>query len=130
MPFQLDYLINQVETKKKNTKKDYVIITDAIQFESKKTLDLAENNVVYFIQPEAQNKTNISIDKVAISQVLDQFYELKITLQAFGETENEVPLSVFSNNKAIAKTIAKFENQNFQCQYIVPSLYFLLNVLQ
>ena len=30
MPFQLDYLINQVETKKKNTKKDYVIITDAI----------------------------------------------------------------------------------------------------
>jgi hypothetical protein len=73
-------------------------------------LDLAENNVVYFIQPEAQNKTNISIDKVVISQVLDQFYELKITLQAFGETENEVPLSVFSNNKAIAKTIAKFDN--------------------
>ena len=76
MPLQLDYLINQVETKKKNTKKDYVIISDAIQSESKKALDLAENNVVYFIEPEAQNKTNISIDKVAISQVLDQFYEL------------------------------------------------------
>ena len=73
MPFQLDYLINQVETKKKKHKKDYVIITDAIQSESKKALNLAENNVVYFIQPEAQNKTNISIDKVVISQVLDQF---------------------------------------------------------
>jgi hypothetical protein len=128
MPFQLDYLINQVETKKKNTKKDYVIITDAIQSESKKALDLAENNVVYFIQPEGQNKTNISIDKVAISQVLDQFYELKITLQAFGETENKVPLSVFSNNKAIAKTIAKFENQKTEIAITIPKNDFHGNI--
>jgi hypothetical protein len=128
MPFQLDYLINQVETKKKNTKKDYVIITDAIQSESKKALDLAENNVVYFIQPEGQNKTNISIDKVAISQVLDQFYQLKITLQAFGETENKVPLSVFSNNKAIAKTIAKFENQKTEIAITIPKNDFHGNI--
>ena len=120
MPFQLDYLINQVETKKKNTKKDYVIITDAVQSESKKASDLVENNIVYFIQPDAQNKTNISIDKVVISQVLDQFYELKITLQAFGETENEVPLSVFSNNKAVAKTMAKFENQKTEILITIP----------
>ena len=120
MPFQLDYLINQVEIKKKNTKKDYVIITDAIQSESKKALDLAANNVVYFIQPEAQNKTNISIDKVIISNVLDQFYELKITLQASGATENEVPLSVFSNNKAIAKTIAKFESAKTEIAITIP----------
>jgi hypothetical protein len=128
MPFQLDYLINQVETKKKNTKKDYVIITDAIQSESKKASDLVENNIVYFIQPEAQNKTNISIDKVVISQVLDQFYELKITLQAFGETENEVPLSVFSNNKAIAKTIAKFENQKTEIAITIPKSDFHGNI--
>jgi hypothetical protein len=124
LPFQLDYLINQVEIKKKNTKKDYVIITDAIQSESKKALDLAENNVVYFIQPEAQNKTNISIDKVIISNVLDQFYELKITLQAFGTTENEVPLSVFSNNKAIAKTIAKFESATTEIAITIPKTDF------
>lgn len=128
MPFQLDYLINQVETKKKNTKKDYVIITDAIQSESKKALDLAENNIVYFIQPEAQNKTNISIDKVVISQVLDQFYELKITLQAFGETENEVPLSVFSNNKAVVKTMAKFENQKTEILITIPKNDFHGNI--
>ena len=124
LPFQLDYLINQVEIKKKNTKKDYVIITDAIQSESKKALDLAENNVVYFIQPEAQNKTNISIDKVLISNVLDQFYELKITLKAFGKTENEVPLSVFSNNKAIAKTIAKFKSPTTEIAITIPKTDF------
>ena len=128
MPFQLDYLINQVETKKKNTKKDYVIITDAIQSESKKASDLVENNIVYFIHPEAQNKTNISIDKVVISQVLDQFYELKITLQAFGETENEVPLSVFSNNKAVAKTLAKFENQKTEILITIPKNDFHGNI--
>ena len=128
MPFQLDYLINQVETKKKNTKKDYVIITDAIKSESKKASDLVENNIVYFIHPEAQNKTNISIDKVVISQVLDQFYELKITLQAFGETENEVPLSVFSNNKAVAKTLAKFENQKTEILITIPKNDFHGNI--
>lgn len=128
MPFQLDYLINQVETKKKNTKKDYVIITDAVQSESKKASDLVENNIVYFIHPEAQNKTNISIDKVVISQVLDQFYELKITLQAFGETENEVPLSVFSNNKAVAKTMAKFENQKTEILITIPKNDFHGNI--
>ena len=128
MPFQLDYLINQVETKKKNTKKDYIIITDAIQSESKKASDLVENNIVYFIQPDAQNKTNISIDKVVISQVLDQFYELKITLQAFGETENEVPLSVFSNNKAVAKTMAKFENQKTEILITIPKNDFHGNI--
>jgi hypothetical protein len=120
MPFQLDYLINQVEIKKKNTKIDYVIITDAIQSESKKAFNLSNNNVVYFIQPEAQNKTNISIDKVIISNVLDQFYELKITLEAFGTTENEVPLSVLSNNKAIAKTIAKFETAKTEIAITIP----------
>jgi hypothetical protein len=128
MPFQLDYLINQVETKKKNTKKDYVIITDAVQSESKKASDLVENNIVYFIHPEAQKKTNISIDKVVISQVLDQFYELKITLQAFGETENEVPLSVFSNNKAVAKTMAKFENQKTEILITIPKNDFHGNI--
>ncbi|TAF08421.1 MAG: VWA domain-containing protein [Flavobacteriia bacterium] len=128
MTFQLDYLINQVETKKKNTKKDYVIITDAVQSESKKASDLVENNIVYFIHPEAQNKTNISIDKVVISQVLDQFYELKITLQAFGETENEVPLSVFSNNKAVAKTMAKFENQKTEILITIPKNDFHGNI--
>ena len=128
MPFQLDYLINQVELKKKNTKKDYVIITDAIQSESKKALSLATNNVVYFIQPDAQNKTNISIDKVVISQVLDQFYELKITLQAFGESKKEVPLSVLSNNKAIAKTIAKFETQKTEIAITIPKNDFNGNI--
>lgn len=83
MPFQLDYLINQGKPKRKTQKKTMLSLPMRFNRKSKKALDLAENNVVYFIQPEAQNKTNISIDKVAISQVLDQFYELKITLQAF-----------------------------------------------
>lgn len=120
VPFQLDYLINQVETKKKNTKKDYVIITDAIQSNSKKAETLAENNVVYFIQPKAVNKNNVSVDNVIISQVLDQFYELKITLKAFGTIKNEIPLSVFNEEKAIAKTIAKFENATAEITITIP----------
>ena len=120
MPFQLDYLINQVETKKKNTKKDYVIITDAIQSNSKKAETLSKNNVVYFIQPKAVNKNNVSIEKVIISQVLDQFYELKITLKAFGTLKNEIPLSVFDGEKAVAKTLTKFEKNEAVITITIP----------
>ena len=120
LPFQLDYLINQVETKKKNTKKDYVIITDAMQSESKKAVNLAANNKVYFIQPEAENKNNISIDNVTISQVLEQFYELKIILTTFGKTNNDVLVSLLSNKKAIAKTIAKFKNNKSEILITIP----------
>lgn len=121
LPFQLDYLINQVEIKKKNTKKDYVIITDAIETESKKASELKADNVVYFIQPEAENKINCSIDTVVISQVLEQFYELKITLQSYGATKNEVPLSIINNtSKAIAKTIVQFSKPTTEITITIP----------
>jgi hypothetical protein len=65
---------------------------------------------------------------VLISQVLDQFYDLKISLNAFGDTDLEVPLSVFSNNKAVAKTIAKFENQKTEISITIPKSDFHGNI--
>lgn len=123
-PFELDYLIQQVAAKKKNTKKDYVVITDGIQTASKKAKTLTDNNVVYFIQPKAENKTNISITRVAIAQVSDQFYELTIALNAFGKPKNEVALSVINHDKAVAKALAKFENNKSELKITIPKTDF------
>ena len=120
LPFQLDYLLNQVEIKKKQVPKDYIIITDAIQAESKKAIELAQNNSVYFIQPKAENLSNISIQNVAISQVMDQFYELKINLLSFGSKKREIPLSVISSGKKLATTLVQIDKSNTEIKLTIP----------
>ena len=120
LPFQLDYILNQVEIKKKQVPKDYIIITDAIQAESKKAIELAQNNSVYFIQPKAENLSNISIQNVAISQVMDQFYELKINLQSFGSKKREIPLSVISSGKKLATTLVQIDKSNKEIKLTIP----------
>ena len=120
LPFQLDYLLNQVEIKKKQVPKDYIIITDAIQAESKKAIELAQNNSVYFIQPKAENLSNISIQNVAISQVMDQFYELKINLLSFGSKKREIPLSVISSGKKLATTLVQIDKSNKEIKLTIP----------
>ena len=124
LPFQLDYLLNQVEIKKKQVPKDFVIITDALQTESKKAATLAQKHSVYFIQPQAEYVANVSIQNVAISQVMDQFYELTITLQSFGLKQKEVPLSVISSNKAIANTVVQLDTPTKAIKITIPKKEF------
>jgi hypothetical protein len=112
-PFEIDNLITKVRAKKPNTSIDYVVISDAVNVESKKTTSLSEGNTLYFIDAIAQNKNNVSIENISLSQNLDQFYEIKITLKSFGEQENGIPLSVINGNKSVAKTIVNF-NENEQ----------------
>lgn len=124
VPFQLDYLLNQVEIKKKQVPKDFIIITDALQTESKKATTLTQNHSVYLIQTQAEYVSNVCLENVEISQVLDQFYELKITLQSFGLKHKEVALSVISKNKAIANTVVQFEKPKAVIKITIPKKEF------
>ncbi len=124
VPFQLDYLLNQVEIKKKQVPKDFIIITDALQTESKKATTLTQNHSVYLIQPQAEYVSNVCLENVEISQVLDQFYELKISLQSFGLKQKEVALSVISKNKAIANTVVQFEKSKAVIKITIPKKEF------
>lgn len=124
VPFQLDYLLNQVEIKKKQVPKDFIIITDALQTESKKATTLTQNHSVYLIQPQAEYVSNVCLENIEISQILDQFYELKITLQSFGLKQKEVALSVISKNKAIANTVVQFEKPKAVIKITIPKKEF------
>lgn len=120
MPFEIDNLITKVQAKKPNTSIDYVVISDAINVESKKTTSLSEGNSLYFIDAIAQNKNNVSIENVTLSQNLDQFYEIKVTLKSFGEQENGIPLSVFNGEKSVAKTIVNFKENEQTVTFTLP----------
>ena len=120
IPFQLDVLINQVELKKPNVPKDYLIITDGISITSDKMEQFAKENVVYWLQPKGQNLSNASIENVTISSVTNAFYELEITLKAFGEIENKISLTLYNEDKAIAKTQVIFDKQEQTIKLSVP----------
>ncbi|CAM3877589.1 MULTISPECIES: vWA domain-containing protein [Flavobacterium] len=124
LPFELDYLLTQVATKKPNTQKDYIIITDVVATNSKKIEDISKNNQVYFIHPKAENKNNISIENVQLSQILDAFYEIKIDLKSYGTTEEAIPVAVYNNETLIAKSQVTFDKTDKELKINIPKTAF------
>ena len=118
--FELDALLNQVELKKPNVSKDYIIISDGISVTSDKIKTISETNQVYWLQPKAEKSVNISIEKATITEVSDTFYTLEVTLKAFGTIENEIPLTLYNSDKAIAKTQVTFEKSEQKIKLSIP----------
>lgn len=119
-PFQLDFLLNKVAAKKHNVPKDIVIITDAVHQNPKKTTLSKDENPVYCIIPKAENKNNVSIDNVSINQHSDDFYEIKVDVNAYGDFKTEVPISVYNGNNLVAKTIITFDNPKKSVLFNLP----------
>ncbi|WP_430400491.1 vWA domain-containing protein [Flavobacterium sp.] len=118
--FELDALINQIELKKPNSSKDYMIISDGISVTSEKINTISENNEIYWLQPKAEKSVNISIENATITEVSDAFYTLEVVLKAFGTVENEIPLTLYNNDKAIAKTQVTFEKSEQKIKLSIP----------
>ncbi|WP_286927589.1 vWA domain-containing protein [Flavobacterium sp. UBA4197] len=119
-PFQLDFLLSKVAAKKHNVPKDIVVITDAIAQDAKSADKLDDKTPAYFIIPKAENKTNVSIDKVSISQHLDNFYEIKVDVTAYGNYENELPMAVYNGKNLTAKTVVKFDTTQKSVHFTLP----------
>ncbi|RYY65855.1 MAG: hypothetical protein EOO13_16600 [Chitinophagaceae bacterium] len=118
--FQPDFLLAKAESKNPNVGKDIVVITDAIGLDAKDISRFDGKNPTYFIVPEAENRNNISIDSVYISQNLDNFYEIKVDMQAFGEYETEVPIALYNGRNLTAKTALKFKEGKQSTVFTLP----------
>ncbi|HSD13797.1 MAG TPA: BatA and WFA domain-containing protein [Flavobacterium sp.] len=119
-PFQLDFLLTKIETKKHNIPKDIFIITDAVNVQSKNLEKLNENSPVYYWIPSAENKNNVSIEGVSISGQSETFYEIKVDVKGFGHLENDIPMSVYNGKNLVAKTVAKLEENKKSVQFNLP----------
>ena len=123
-PFQLENLIAQIKSHHSPFKKDVVIITDAVGLEQKNLKNIDKNDSFYFIIPKAEQKNNISIDSVFIHQTLDDFYEISVVLTGFGENLKPVSLSLYNQNKLIAKTVATVETKKKNINFTIPKQAF------
>nr|WP_315173806.1 BatA and WFA domain-containing protein [uncultured Flavobacterium sp.] len=123
-PFQLENLIAQIKSHHSPFKKDVVIITDAVGLGQKNLKNIDKNDSFYFIIPKAEQKNNISIDSVFIHQTLDNFYEISVVLTGFGENLKPVSLSLYNQNKLIAKTVATVETKKKNINFTIPKQAF------
>ena len=118
--FHPNFLLTKADAKKPNTGKDVIVITDAVNLSDKDISKFNPEHPVYFIVPKAENRNNIAIDSVYISQNLDNFYEIGVNLQAYGEYENEIPVSLYNGKNLAAKTIVKFDDEKKSLSFTIP----------
>ncbi|WP_367754400.1 BatA domain-containing protein [Flavobacterium sp. WC2430] len=124
IPFQLDNLIAKVKSHKSIFKKDIIIITDAVGIDKKQLKGISENENPYFIIPKAEQKNNVAIDSVYISETLENFYEIEVKLSSYGQSEKEVPIAIYNQNKLIAKTLVNFETKQKIVHFTIPKQVF------
>jgi len=119
-PFQLEQLLAKIKAHKSAFNKDIVVITDAVGLQSNQLKNTKDDENLYFIVPEAEKTDNIAIDSVYVNQTLENFYEIGVKLDAFGEDFNDIPIALYNKNKLIAKTLVNFETKNKTINFTIP----------
>ena len=119
-PFQLESVMAKIKSRKTPFNKDIIIITDAIGVNQNQLKSIDSKFNTYFINPEAEQKNNVSIDSVFIQQTLNDFYEIGMKLTSYGTQKNPTPIALYSENKLIAKTLIDFEKQEKTIYFTIP----------
>lgn len=120
VPFRPDFLLTKAEAKNPNTGKDIVVITDAVNLDSKDVSKFNGDTPLYAIVSEAENNRNISIDSIYISQTLDNFYEVKVDMHAYGKFTDDVPIALYNGKNLTAKTLVKFDTYKKSSTFTIP----------
>ena len=101
--FRLENILNQIALKKTELPKDIVVITDGLN----KLPDLSKFsknnwNIKYYI-PKIQQKQNVSIDSVFLTNTSEQFLNIGIKFSVFGLIDNQIPIAIYNNNQLKSK---------------------------
>lgn len=119
LPFQLESAMAKIKAHEPSSAKDIVVITDAVglQAQQLKSIDKSWNTT--FITPKSEQKSNVSVDSVFVSQTSAQFYEIGVQLTAYGQTK-ELPIALYNLDKLMAKTIVSMETASKLMRFTIP----------
>lgn len=123
-PFNPAAIITRIEAKKPGVPKDILFISDAVGLKDELKTNLSEASSLYYQTVEANETNNIAIENVQISQVLDQFYELKISIKSYGDFENDVPISMYNGKKLVGKALISKEKPQKEILFTIPKTDF------
>ena len=120
LAFRLDNLITKVNAHQTAFNKDIIVITDGVGLQEKHLQNTSKNNNTYFIVPKAEQKNNVSVDSVYIKETTTDFYKIGVTLSAYGNDINPVPVAVYNNSKLIAKAVTKIATAKESLEFTIP----------
>nr|WP_315207818.1 BatA domain-containing protein [uncultured Flavobacterium sp.] len=123
-PFQLDNIMAKIKAHKSAFKKDIIVITDAVGLDKKQLKNSDATDSPLFIIPKAEQKNNVSIDSVFINKTLENFYEISVQISGYGDDFNPIPISLYNENKLIAKTIVTLDTKKKNLNFTVPKQSF------
>jgi hypothetical protein len=110
----------KIRSRQSRVGKDIIVISDAVGLQPKQLSGFDQNTHSYFIVPKAEQKNNVSIDSVFISQALDNFYEIGVKLSAYGSDLGELPIALYNKEKLAAKTVIKPDSQEKTIKFTIP----------
>lgn len=119
-PFNPQAILTRIQAKKPGIPKDILFITDAVGLKDQLNATLHEDSEIYFQELKANETNNVAIEHVAISQVLDQFYELKITFKFFESIQADIPIALFNGKKLVAKSLISKEKPQKEILFTIP----------
>ncbi len=124
IPFDLNAILARINAHLSASKKDIIIITDAVGLNAKQLQNLPKEDLSYFIIPKAEQLNNVSIDSVYIDETTEDFYNINVNLSRFGTDIKSVPIAIYNQNKLIAKTVSNLETAKKSLHFSIPKQAF------
>lgn len=119
-PFYPQTIMARIEAKKPDVPKDILFITDAVGLKDQLKASLHEDSSIYIHKLEANETENATIEHVQISQILDQFYELKIKFKFYGDLQADIPVAMYNGKKLVAKSLISKEKPQKEIFFTIP----------
>ena len=94
-----------------NTLNNVILISDFQEDNTNLNILSDSTTNINFVKLNPLNKNNIAIDSVFISKVNPDLLELKVVLKNSGVSVENLPVSLFNNDKLIAKTSLEIEQK-------------------
>lgn len=105
----------------KNTQKNVVLISDFQERMCALPASPISDVSIHFVKPEINELLNTSIDTVYLGKISSETIEVIANVSCNASMET-TPVSLYDNDKLIAKTSAKFDkNNNAQVSFSVPA---------
>lgn len=119
-PFELESVIAKINARKSAFNKDIIVVTDAIGAKNNQTKGFKKEDNIYFIIPDVEQKNNVAIDSVYLMQTLDNFYEIGVSISAYGTNQKETPVALYNNKKLVAKTLLALDKTKNTINFTIP----------
>lgn len=119
-PFEIDPILNQIQTRPSLYPKEIIIISDAIGLESKRLSTMNKTNAISVIVPKAEQQNNVSVDSVFIRQILDNFYEIGVQVCNYGENNQPISMGLYNQSKLIAKSMVHLKKKKQIVNFSIP----------